>query len=261
AVILDTLANRPAIKLAERRTLLDVGYSDRLPFPLYQDWMKRSIEHSIELSSDKSLDVNKFQCRFWNSVNTHDWISLSAPTSAGKSFIIGRWLAEYLKEHSKTTVVYIVPTRALIQQVQRDIGNILDSEQVEHVAVEILPLPSSLQAGKSNLFVFTQERLHVLLAAFDNNICVDLLIVDEAQKIGDNYRGVLLQQAIEAIACRNPQCKIIFASPMTKNPGILLEDAPVGISQDTIESEDTMVNQNLIWLTQVPRQSLSWNVE
>ena len=261
AVVLDTLANRPAIKLAEGRDLLQHGYSDRLPFPLYQDWIKRSIENTIALSDGKSLEANRFQCSFWESVNTHDWISISAPTSAGKSFIIGRWLAEYLQNNPQPTVVYIVPTRALIQQVQRDIEGIIKSEHVENTSVVTLPLKSSLKVDKANIFVFTQERLHVLLAAFNNDISIDLLIVDEAQKIGDNYRGVLLQQAVEAVAFRNPQCRIIFASPMTENPDIMLEDTPDGVSREALVSEDTMVNQNLIWVSQVSGQPKRWSVE
>jgi hypothetical protein len=90
---------------------------------------------------------------------------------------------------------------------------------------------------------------------------VDLFVIDEAQKIGDNYRGVLLQQAIEAVTCKNPQCRIIFASPMTENPEIMLEDTPDDVSREAIISEDTMVNQNLIWVSQIPRQPKSWNVE
>ena len=261
AVVMDTLANRPAIKLAEGRHLLQHGYSDRLPFPLYRDWIRRSIEYSIALSGDKPLEANRFQCRFWESVNTHDWISLSAPTSAGKSFIIGRWLAEYLRVNSLATVVYIVPTRALIQQVQRDIEDILNSEHMENTSVVTLPLKSLLKVDRANIFVFTQERLHVLLAAFNNDISVDLMVIDEAQKIGDNYRGVLLQQAIEAVIYRNPKCKIIFASAMTKNPEVLLEDTPVDISQTAIVSEDIMVNQNLIWVSQVFGRPQIWNVE
>lgn len=261
AVILDTLANQPAIKLAEKRELLQPDYADRLPFPLFQDWTKRSIENSITLSNNNILLANKFQCRFWESTDSHDWISLSAPTSAGKSFIVGRWLAEYLRVNNLATIVYIVPTRALIQQVQLDIEFILKSEKIENVSVSTLPLHSSLKLGRANVFVFTQERLHVLLSSFNNNVKIDLMIVDEAQKIGDNYRGVLLQQAIEAVVCQNQNCKIVFASPMTDNPEVLLEDAPENISRKAIVSEDTMVNQNLIWMSQVRGQPQNWFAE
>jgi len=261
AVVLDTLANRLAIKLAEQRNFLKSKYHDRLPLTLLQDWTRRSLENSITLSNSAFLETNKFQRQFWDDVSTHDRISLSAPTSAGKSFIVEQWLAEYLRNNIEATIVYIVPTRALIQQVQRDIENILKHERIENASVATLPLYSSLKSGQANIFVFTQERLHILLAAFNNNISIDMMIIDEAQKIGDGYRGVLLQQATEAVVYQNPKCKIIFASPMTENPEILLDDTPIDISQSTIISEDTMVNQNLIWVSQVRGQPRRWTVE
>ena len=46
AIILDTLANRPAIKLAENRDLIKENFCDRLPLTLRQDWTKRSFENS-----------------------------------------------------------------------------------------------------------------------------------------------------------------------------------------------------------------------
>ncbi len=261
AVVLDTLANRPAIKLAEERELIQPGYSDRIPFPLFQEWTRHSIENSITLSNAETIRANKFQCRFWESVKRYDRISISAPTSAGKSFIIGRWLAEYLRKNQRASIIYIVPTRALIQQVQRDIRDVLKCEVIENVEVTTLPLRASFKADRANIFVFTQERFHILLAAFNNNVPVDLLIIDEAQKIGDNYRGVLLQQAIEAISQRRPAANFLFSSPMTDNPKVLLEDAPDGVSQDAIVSEDTTVNQNLIWASQVPRKPCTWSVD
>ncbi|MBI9019034.1 MAG: DEAD/DEAH box helicase [Phycisphaerae bacterium] len=261
AIILDSLANKQTIYLAEQREFIQTNYADRIPFPLFQEWTRRSLENTITLSNSTKLEINRFQHRFWDSVKVNDWVSVSAPTSAGKSFIVGQWMSEYIRLNPQATIVYIVPTRALIQQVQRDIESNLKTDNVENVSVETLPLQTSLKEGQANVFVFTQERLHVLLAAFNNNISIDLMIVDEAQKIGDNYRGVLLQQAIEAVVCRNERCKIIYASPMTANPQILLDDSPENISSKAILSEDIMVNQNLIWASQVPRQPKLWNIE
>ena len=59
---------------------------------------------------------------------------------------------------------------------------------------------------------------------------------------GNEQMNVFLQQAIETAVHRNPHCRIVFASPMTKNPGVLLDDAPQGTSKGDIVSEDTMVN-------------------
>lgn len=261
AVILDTLANEPAIRLAENRKLLEKKFEDRLPFPLLQDWTRRSIENNITLANSHDLAVNHFQRRFWEETKTKDWISMSAPTSSGKSFILGRWLPDYFRSSPCATIVYLVPTRALIQQVQRDIEHLLKSENFESVSITTLPLHSAYKSGIANVFVFTQERFNILIGERGANLSVDLLVVDEAQKIGDNYRGVLLQQAIETTVKSNLHCRIVFASPMTENPGVLLDDAPDGVLSGDIVSEDTMVNQNLLWVSQVEGNSMEWDVE
>jgi hypothetical protein len=261
AVILDMLANHLAVALAQERNLLQASYTDSLPFTLFQDWTKRSIENSVTLLNSDFLPVNRFQRLFWEKAYANDWVSVSAPTSAGKSFIVGYWLAEYLRGNPRAMVVYLVPTRALIQQVQRDIEAIIDREGILDVAVSTLPTGSSLARDVAHVFIFTQERFHILLAEHDADVSFDLLIVDEAHKVGDDYRGVLLQQAIESAIIRNPRCKVFFASPMTENPDILLEDAPPDVRREPLVSEDTVVNQNLIWASEAHGDSATWNVE
>lgn len=261
AVVLDSLANQPAIILAHNQHLLEEGVQDRLPFTLLLDWVRRSIENTVTLSDSSTITVNHFQRRFWQEIHCRDWLSISAPTSAGKSYVIGRWLAEYYREAPRATIVYLVPTRALIQQVQQDIQHLLKQAAIRDVNVTALPLLASIHESKGNVLVFTQERFHILLGQCGSDLRLDVLIVDEAQKVGDNYRGVLLQQAIEAAVFQNPQCRVIFASPMTENPGVLLEDAPQGVSRTDIVGDDTVVNQNLIWVSQVRGRPDVWDVE
>jgi replicative superfamily II helicase len=261
AVILDILANRPTIALAEHRNLLQKGYADRLPFFLLQDWTRRYFNNSIALQNSPRLEVNKFQSAFWEAADTKDWISISAPTSAGKSFIVGRWFAEFLRKNPLANVVYVVPTRALIQQVQRDLEELIKTEHISATSVVTIPTHTSISKDKANVFVFTQERFHMLLGEQELDISFDLLVIDEAQKIGDNYRGVLLQQAIETVTLQNNKCKVLFASPMTNNPELFLEDAPEKITTSTVSREDVMVSQNLIWASQVPGQPKIWNIE
>lgn len=261
AVILDTLANRPTIELAEQRHLLEDGFEERLPFPLLQDWTKRHFENSVLLPHAARLKVNKFQSAFWHIANTQDWVSVSAPTSAGKSFIVERWFVEFLRENPTANVVYVVPTRALIQQVQHDLEELLKAEEIRTTTVVTLPTHSSIQKSKANIFVFTQERFHMLLGEEGGDMIFDLLVIDEAQKIGDNYRGVLLQQAIETVTLRNKKCKVLFASPMAKNPELFLEDAPEGVTTAPLSREDVMVNQNLMWVSQISGHPKKWNVQ
>lgn len=108
--------------------------------------------------------------------------------------------------------------------------------------------------------MFTQERLHLLANALGNGFSFDLLIVDEAHKIGDNQRGVILQDAIERAARANPDMKVVFISPATQNPEELLADAPDGIETIAVDSDAPTVLQNVIVATQVKRKPKLWDL-
>jgi Lhr-like helicase len=89
---------------------------------------------------------------------------------------------------------------------------------------------------------------------------VHLLIVDEAHKIGDNQRGVILQDAIERVGRANTTLKFVFISPGTQNPEELLADAPDAARTAAIDSDSPTVLQNLIVAEQVPRKPKLWNL-
>lgn len=259
ALVLDALVNQTAIRLAEARNLLPEGYEERLPLRALIETTNRKIEYSINLAQERKIRVNKFQALFWEGANSSSWLSVSAPTSAGKSFILETWIQDFLARESTQLIVYVVPTRALISEVELDLKARLDPIGSADINVASLPLAKSYKPDHSNVFVFTQERLHIFLNSFAEPPKVDVLLVDEAHKIGDSYRGAFLQQVIENVAELNPNVKVIFASPFTSNPELLLDDAPSAGTR-SIVSSDVTVNQNLIWVTQKPRRPKLWSL-
>lgn len=261
ALVLDALANNYAIKLAENRDLIDYGYEDRLPLSAQLESTKRRILHTINLSDDTKVIANNFQSKFWDSALKNLWISVSAPTSVGKSFILELWIQEYLLNNKNGLIVYLVPTRALISEVEGELLKRLDPLGSGSINVASMPLQDSYVDGKSNALVFTQERLHIFMNLFDYPPVIDVLIVDEAHKIGDGYRGIFLQQVIESVSQRNKELQIIFASPFTENPELLLEDAPERKKSHSLKSSDVTVNQNLIWVTQKQRKPKEWDMK
>jgi superfamily II DNA/RNA helicase len=256
AVILDMLSNHPALAVAVKKKLIVPDLQLRLPPSARLEWTRRSIMYSIAVGK-QYLRLNPFQRRFWTEIQTHDWLSFSAPTSAGKSFIVTQWVSEALREKQNAVVVYIVPTRALISQVEADFKHLLLAKGID-ANVSSVPIVRSFAKDRRNIFVFTQERLHIFMTAL-GNLSVDALIVDEAHKVGDRQRGVLLQQVIERIIRENPTVRSIFASPMTSNPETLLADAR-DVSAMAFVSEQETVNQNLYWVSQVPRKPREWFV-
>lgn len=260
ALILDALSNSAAIRLAEKRELLLLGYEKRLSFGAQLESINRRVSHTIELHDKSKIILNNFQIKFWEGIEDSNWISVSAPTSAGKSFTLEVWIKNYIQQNVNKLIIYLVPTRALISQVEGELKNRLNLEiKATIVNVASLPLSRVLKPNFSNVLVFTQERLHIFLNSFIVQPKVDILIVDEAHKVGDGYRGVALQQVIENVYAANKNVKVIFASPFTSNPELLLEDGPQE-RKLTINSSDVTVNQNLIWVTQKPRKTKEWKI-
>ncbi len=260
ALVLDALANDATIRLAEKRDMIDGGYESRLPLSAQLESTKRRILHTINLADETKIVGNRFQSNFWDSAVENSWVSVSAPTSVGKSFVLELWIQNYLMINRQGLVIYLVPTRALISEVESDLVSRLDPDGTGYVNVSSMPLKSSYIEGKANALVFTQERLHIFLNSFPSPPNIDVLIVDEAHKIGDGYRGVFLQQVIEAVSEVNADLQVIFASPFTANPELLLEDAPSNKKSESLKSSDVTVNQNLIWVTQEPRKPKEWNM-
>lgn len=107
---------------------------------------------------------------------------------------------------------------------------------------------------RPSIYILTQERLQLFLQRNERNI--DILIVDEAYKFGDNTRGILLQHVVEKTIFKNPAAKVIYISPMVRNPEVFIKDESEGYSK---KFEDVTVNQNLIWATQ--KRGAKWTLE
>ena len=256
AIILLSLTNKPAIQLAIDRKLIAEDFIENLPFTIKLQNNKSLFENSI-LLKENILHLNKFQSKVHSCFGNNDAISISAPTSAGKSYILCNLIIEELLK-GEINVVYIVPTRALISQVEYDLRKLLASYQLMDVTISTVPQNGD-NLNKSNIWVFTQERLHWFL--IDNStVELNMLIIDEAHKIEDSYRGILLQQKLEDVVNNNPKIKVLFSSPFTSNPELLLENVNKNARKEKINTQFVAVNQNLIYATQVPRKTDKWEL-
>ncbi|WP_340673044.1 DEAD/DEAH box helicase [Brevibacillus agri] len=261
AIVLDSLTNNPSIQLAIQRGYLPKDYSKDLPLPLQLEKIRRGIQYSILARDDKTvIPINRFQADVYKSAKETEWMSISAPTSSGKSFILLQILSDFFQERKGKIAVYIVPTRSLIQQVESDISQVFTEQGVNDVFVTSVPILPKEETPPALVYVLTQERLQWLLND-EPELTLQLVIVDEAQKIGDGARGVLLQQVIEEVSRRSVHTNVIFSSPMTSNPEILLEQAPKESNKRAIISEHVSVNQNLIWVSQVPMKPTVWRMD
>ena len=263
AVLLSKLSNFRAVALATERGLLTADVEGRLGMALRIEAQRRQMDQSILVqSSGRWIQVNDFQQHFWSQAESYQWLSASAPTASGKTFLVLQWLIDQIRSSEMRVAVYLAPTRALVAEIEVNLVSLLGTGS----GLEVSSLPVREKHDKAHaggpraILVLTQERLHLLANAIGGAFKVDLLVVDEAHKIGDNQRGVILQDAIERVSRSNPALKLVFISAATQNPQELLADAPEGTHTASFESDVPTVLQNVIVAEQVPRKPKLWKL-
>ena len=263
AVLLDKLSNFRAVTLAVSRGMVADGLDERLGVSLRLESQRREMDRSILVeTTGRWLEVNEFQQRFWTSASAATWLSASAPTASGKTFVVLQWLIDQVGLGEATVAIYLAPTRALVSEIETSLESLLKT--TKGIEVSSLPLRTKFDVARSGgsrlILVLTQERMHLLANVLGDNFSVDLMIVDEAHKIGDDGRGVILQDAVERAVRLNPQMKLVFISPATQNPGELLADAPTGVPTVAVDSDAPTVLQNLLLATQVKGKPRRWTL-
>lgn len=258
ATILAKAANNPSIILATQRGLIPSNVLSRLPPVISLDVAAHQIASTIAIDPERTFVASPFQTELWRALQLHDWVSVSAPTSAGKSFILEKWIEHSISKERLSTTFYVVPTRALISQVEADLRSLLERFGSD-VAISSLPLAFSRQSPHQ-IYIYTQERLHLYLIKGSLPQNPNLIIIDEAQQIGSSGRGILLQQVLEMATLEFPDAKVLFATPSTSNPSKLLEFAPIEKSKTSLLGTRPTVNQNVLWVEQVVGTPKTWSL-
>lgn len=268
ALLFEQLSNRLAVVLAQRRNEVGQDLDTRLGVGARLELTRNRLKNSVVLEADGGLmDVNAFQRSFWTGAREDgSWVSASAPTACGKTYLVLQWLLDQVRAKRARMVVYLAPTRALVSETETNLRNMLASADIstDEMRVSSLPLTDEYLAmrdrGPSLITVFTQERLHLFANALSDEMEIDLMVVDEAHKIGDTKRGVIMQDAIERVVRASPKVRAVFISPATQNPQTLLDDAPAFADCRVVESEVPTVLQNVLFARQVKRQTTKYEL-
>lgn len=143
-------------------------------------------------------------------VESHQFVSISAPTSAGKSYSIRDFIYE-----QQGDAVIVVPSRALIAEyvaaIRRRFGgrkDVMISSFVDKVF---------RSRDLRRIFVLTPERARELFLMRDQ-LSVTVFFFDEAQVSEEKGRGIVFDVLIRRIQKSFPSAKLIFAHPFVENP-------------------------------------------
>lgn len=260
AVILTQLANHRAVQLALKKSNLGSPIEERVGTTSQMLLTRRELLQTISPANGKSITTNRFQRTLWDELERAEWVSASAPTASGKTYLVLQWLLNQFSTKKAHLAIFVAPTRALVGEIEHELLEISPSHQIPNLRIASLPIAALGDRSRPTILVFTQERAHIFLNSIGTLPRIDVAIIDEVHKIGDGLRGVILQDAIERIGRSNPQGHFVFLSPLTDNPEALVEDVPTDMASAVVPSEISTVTQNLIIAEQMPRLSDEWQL-
>lgn len=143
-------------------------------------------------------------------VDSHQFISISAPTSAGKSYSIRDFIYE-----QQGDAVIVVPSRALIAEYVSAIKRRFGGQKDVMISSFVDKVFRSRELRR--IFVLTPERARELFL-MRNELSVSVFFFDEAQVSEEKGRGIVFDVLIRRIQKAFPRAKLIFAHPFVENP-------------------------------------------
>jgi len=202
--VLSGLGNFPGLKKIEPKSLDGLGFHTHLRSALLKELA------SVEMDGSR-ISLTDFQLDVWQMLKSSAATAISAPTSAGKSFVVLEHLAETAIRATNFVAMYIAPTRALLAEIQGKLERRLAKISSE-LRITTIPVADPEHRTKQ-IYILTQERAQLLLSAMDLVDAINLVIVDEAQAIGDDSRGMILQDVIEKIREASPSARFLLLAP------------------------------------------------
>ncbi|WP_435255513.1 DEAD/DEAH box helicase [Tenacibaculum sp. A30] len=197
------------------------SYINQLYISMYNE------NYEIEVL-DKKFLLTEFQKKVWDEIDKNRVVGISAPTSAGKSYLILLKTIEILLR-KEGNVLYVVPTLSLISQVSNDFNQMLKDFGLYNYSV--FNTYSSDKAQDNNqIYVLTQERAISAFSQeknpFEN---IQVFIIDEIQNIErvdspKDTRAKTLFDLLNEYRHNSSANKIIISGPRIEDIGDLGEN-------------------------------------
>lgn len=186
---------------------------------LTSELIQKRVENSI-LVNEKPYLLTDFQKNLFETLNKEKYISISAPTSSGKSFILKKYIEEELKIYEKYCVFYIVPSRALINQVSEELRVDIPNISIKNAFIE-----NEIIEEDRLIYVITPERAVKIINSENGIILPNLIFIDEIQNVeNEDGRGNLFEYVYEELSKISNDTKIISAGPFISNSNEIFKE-------------------------------------
>ena len=148
---------------------------------------------------------------------------INLPTSSGKTLIAEFKIIQMYKKEAHGIAVYVVPTKALVNQISKILKNDLSSLYIKIAKIQgirsIDNFENSIIKNMGfNVLVTTPEKLNLLIR--QNNIFAEsirLCIIDEAHNISNKQRGLSLELLLTTIKKDYPEINFLLLTPFIEN--------------------------------------------
>ena len=190
-------------------TVLD-SYIDEITATINQ------LNNEVNIGSRKYL-LTTFQKKIWDSMDNDKILGISAPTSAGKSFVILLKIVNRLRAEN-IDIIYIVPTLSLLNQVMEDFNRELKANGVENYWITN-SFDEKQVKDRKNIYVMTQEKAIAAFDNFDEAFSKKLILVaDEIQNIerieeDSDQRAKILFDTLVEFRYKDNVDQIIISGP------------------------------------------------
>jgi len=153
---------------------------------------------------------------------TKSALVVQMPTSAGKSLLAKLYIMQIKSVYADAKIAYLVPTRALVNQVKRDLKAELESfgynVDIAIPFMDIDEIEEELLLKNTDIIVTTPEKFDLMQRSKHPFVGkLRLVIVDEAHNIQDGERGAKLELLLAMLRKNDRNLKILMLSPFMKN--------------------------------------------
>lgn len=149
-------------------------------------------------------------------------VLVEMPTSAGKTLLAKFAIVQAKAFDAAGTIAYIVPTRALVNQVmfdlRREFSGLGFTVEMAVPAFELDPTEARLLGEKIDILVTTPEKLDLLLRVGHPSLAnLNLVVADEAHNLQDGVRGARLELLLGTIKRERKNARFLLLSPFLPN--------------------------------------------
>ncbi len=204
----------------------DYDYKNNQFSPIYSVLDKVTLTLQQEryeiVVGSKNCILTDYQKKLWDALERRKILGVSAPTSAGKSYIIQLNTVKKMLT-SKLDVIYIVPTLSLLNQVIEDYHTLLmQVGGIDYIITSNLTIGESKAAH--TIYVWTQEKAISGLSdqSFKGMPNKTVLVVDEIQNIErvteeNDIRAKILYDTLQELRHTPNISQIVISGPRIDN--------------------------------------------